>query len=212
MKLGELGFKEIKEKLKVAIPAFLPLKASRLYGMGVSFAHKSPQNQPLFEGLVESAKTKGFNVETLPELFGMGKYIPKTETIKVTKGATEILAHELGHTQLHKALPMFKYIKGGGAFTAGLTPLVATFTDKKSSLDKYLPFIAAAGMSPTLISEALASKRGLDMLREMGANPKIMRQAQLSLGKFFSTYGLTAATLILAPYLISKLKQRHGET
>lgn len=124
----------------------------------------------------------------------------------------DVLAHEFGHSlhyqgrdgsklgkASHKLLPasallyrtqISPYISGGAGFISGIKAEKAKEKGKKESfLNKIVPVAAPIAMAaPSLVSEALASKRGLKELKDAGASAEYLKSAKKNLATAYSTY------------------------
>lgn len=112
------------------------------------------------------------------------------------KGAGGVLAHEMGHAQFDKGLggKLTQNIPARIAF--GLSSLASPVAGAAAGYgieDPRIGLGVAAGVplaiaAPTLISEGVASFKGMRNLRRAGASPEQLRRAGKTLRRAFGTY------------------------
>lgn len=129
----------------------------------------------------------------------------------------DVLAHELGHAQYDSGVKNrnggklgklahdsrhflsthekpVKYLRRGVGFYQGLK--AGRDGEDKEHLAKT---IATSSLleSPTLVSEAMASRKGLQLLKQAGATKKQLKASRKSLGLAFGTYAVGAAGSVI---------------
>jgi Zn-dependent membrane protease YugP len=111
------------------------------------------------------------------------------------KTSLPVAAHELGHAAGY-AKPLGRAIFRSRLGSLASTPAVvsASLGDPDSKLSRLAAPAVALGMVPTLLDEALASKRGLKQLKGM-QSPEAYRASRKVLGRAWGTYAATAAGL-----------------
>lgn len=185
--------------------------------------NKLQENEKLTNALLEKAKKEGIKVEKGQFNLGGSPqvYSPKTKTVYMDSRQAQqadILAHELGHAYYdtnkkagklgkagHKA-----YLKSGGALSFKVvSPGAAIGTgiasgiykakkeakgEKESKLNKVAPYLVpTAVVAPGLVSEVMASHKGMKFLKKAGASKKDLSASRKNLASAAMTYGTLAA-------------------
>jgi hypothetical protein len=109
-----------------------------------------------------------------------------------------ILAHELGHSDLHHGLGRLLQNKGTmiggnlGRSLAGIGGLTAGLASDDPTVQALGASAGTAAMLPMLGFEGLASMKGMGRLRDAGATPEQLAMAAKRLRMAYGTYGLAA--------------------
>lgn len=183
--------------------------------------NKIQENEKLTDALIEKAKKGGIELVSGPyNLNGSPQaYANKTVYIDSRQSQqADILAHELGHAHYdtdekagkigkaaHKA-----YIKLGGsklffkvspatAIGAGVASGIHKAKkeakgEKEGKLSKVAPYLAPTAIAaPGLVSEVMASHKGMKFLKKAGASKKDLSASRGNLATAALTYGALAA-------------------
>jgi Zn-dependent membrane protease YugP len=141
----------------------------------------------LYKALSKGAPVK-VRVTKDAEPHGGGYFDPDKKEIALSKQNYETLAHELGHADLDKNL-LGRLIQGRMSRIAGLSPLSmlgASLLMAKGH--KWGVFLPAALAVPALASEAIASFKGNDLLKRVGASEDQRKEYGKKMVSAFSTY------------------------
>ena len=138
-----------------------------------------------------------------------------TDSVVLGKGrfaGADVLAHELGHShyqyrggikglpieaahQLHglsqfAASPAGAFVGGGLGFKSGLKKAkLESVGEKESKFNRIQGLTPAIISTPMLISEAAASRKGLQLLKKAGASKESLAAAKKNLTNAWKTYG-----------------------
>jgi hypothetical protein len=125
----------------------------------------------------------------------------------------EIVSHELGHASLRDPARTGKVLrKVIGMRSLGIPlGLVAgsamALQDPESVTAQAAPAVIAGGYAPMLIDEALASRRGLKAIHNLGAySPEARAVMKKNLMKAWGTYGVAAAGAATIPLLFTQYR------
>jgi hypothetical protein len=183
---------------------------------------KIQENEKLTDALIERAKKDGLKIEKGPyDLGGSPQaYLDKTVYIDSRQSQqADSLAHELGHAHYdanEKASKVGKaahkaYFKLGGTNKLFLKVSPATAIgagvasgihkakkeakgEKEGKLSKVAPYLAPTAIAaPALVSEAMASHKGMKLLKKAGASKKDISASRRNLAAAALTYGTMAA-------------------
>ena len=123
-----------------------------------------------------------------------------------TPNNASTLAHELGHSKYYKnrskgfgeKIHKLSHITDGlkntaiisSSFSSGLNSYANKIEGKKESrISKYAPIISSVAMkTPTLLSEACASREGYKRLKDLGASDEFLKNYKKDLGYCLGTY------------------------
>jgi Zn-dependent membrane protease YugP len=129
------------------------------------------------------------------------------ERVVVRKNeAPEILAHELGHAEIHRS-PMGRLVQNPTAnLVSGLSPLAgiiagASAGSKGPSMGTALALAIAT--APQALYEAEASRRGMRKMREAGASEEELSRARKKLMSAWGTYAIRAPEAV-GNYLLTQ--------
>lgn len=184
--------------------------------------NKLQENEKLTSALLEEAKKGGIKIEKGPyNLGGSGQaYLNKTVYMDSRQAQqADMLAHELGHAHYdvsekagkvgkaaHKA-----YLKSGGtnklfmkvspatAISVGVASGIHKAKkeakgEKEGKLSKVAPYLApTAVVAPGLVSEVMASHKGMKFLKKAGASKKDLSASRGNLATAALTYGTLTA-------------------
>lgn len=167
------------------------------------------------ENLAKEAKKhrkKGFRHLSY-ERIGLGKDIKNKKDLILLGdegfSSSAILSHELGHSQYttglgrsgskvgkiaHKLYQPSKKLSAPVGIVAGFHSGVQAEKakqegKKESKLNRALPIVTSIAMStPMLVSEGLASKKGIELLKKSGASKELINEAKKKLALAGSTY------------------------
>lgn len=197
---------------KLTALTLLPLIGNKLC---LSYYNKLSNNGKglhLKEALLKKAR------ETNPNLAAVvlhkndknsGVYSPLTNTVSVREDKSiGTWAHEVGHGHYYNGgkglgkaahnLYFMDKLSTAGAIGAGLaTGILRAKLEKEgkkqSKLGRILPVaLPLVTATPTLLSEAYASKHGLKLLKQVGADEKEIKDATKQLAAAYGTYASTA--------------------
>jgi hypothetical protein len=128
-------------------------------------------------------------------------------------------AHELGHVPAGVRHPNWKHLTitipkvltpAAALATAGIGAARAKTPEQAERAGKAGALVGLLGGLPSLVSEALASTKGLRLMHEQGATKgQLLRLGTTRMLPHFGTYALMAAAPALASYLIGKMVAKH---
>lgn len=167
------------------------------------------------------ASRRGHKVDNITYT-GMGPAYQNNKIYTSGTKAADVLSHEMGHAHYDKRkvksvsdaigkVAHKAYLKTGGmlnhtvlAPTAGIIAGVRSGKkaaekeaagEKESKLSRHSGWASGlAVQSPGLVSEAMASKHGLDLMKKAGASKKLMKASRKNLGVALGTYAGVAVT------------------
>lgn len=181
----------------------------------------SEESAKIAEKLKRLASRRGHEIDNITYT-GAGPAYQNNKIYTSGTKAADILSHEMGHAHYDKRkvksvsdaigkIAHKAYLKTGGmlnhtvlAPTAGIIAGVRSGKkaaekeaagEKESKLSRHSGWASGlAVQSPGLISEAIASKHGLDLMKKAGASKKLMKASRKNLGAAFGTYAGVAIT------------------
>ena len=181
----------------------------------------SEESAKIAEKLKRLASRRGHEIDNITYT-GAGPAYQNNKIYTSGTKAADILSHEMGHAHYDKRkvksvsdaigkVAHKAYLKTGGmlnhtvlAPTAGIIAGVRSGKkaaekeaagEKESKLSRHSGWASGlAVQSPGLISEAIASKHGLDLMKKAGASKKLMKASRKNLGAAFGTYAGVAVT------------------
>lgn len=181
----------------------------------------SEESAKIAEKLKRLASRRGHEIDNITYT-GAGPAYQNNKIYTSGTKAADILSHEMGHAHYDKRkvksvsdaigkVAHKAYLKTGGmlnhtvlAPTAGIIAGVRSGKkaaekeaagEKESKLSRHSGWASGlAVQSPGLISEAIASKHGLDLMKKAGASKKLMKASRKNLGAAFGTYAGVAIT------------------
>lgn len=181
----------------------------------------SEESAKIAEKLKRLASRRGHEIDNITYT-GAGPAYQNNKIYTSGTKAADILSHEMGHAHYDKRkvksvsdaigkIAHKAYLKTGGmlnhtvlAPTAGIIAGVRSGKkaaekeaagEKESKLSRHSGWASGlAVQSPGLISEAIASKHGLDLMKKAGASKKLMKASRKNLGAAFGTYAGVAVT------------------
>ena len=161
-------------------------------GLAAEFRKISASNPRLFRELSRASAVK-VHVNPKDPLMKVtgGGYYDQGEKIVLRDKDHHVLAHEVGHAEVDKNFLGRLIQSKPSRLVANLAPAGATFagmlarTPKGKVLSIVIPVAATL---PTLGSEAWASSKGHDMLKERGATEKDLKVYKSRMLKAFLTY------------------------
>lgn len=141
-----------------------------------------------------------FYRDTFGDIKGSDKYTDMICTNEHKRA--DVLAHELGHSKhfqdrdggriskaAHKATkisPLVPIISIGSGVVSGIR---SEKNGKESTLNRLSPYLISGALStPTLVAEAAASKRGMKMLKDLGASEEYQKNAKKTFRTAYGTY------------------------
>lgn len=137
-------------------------------------------------------------------------YNPMQRVARAPKKGAEMMAHELGHANIHRRKGLSRALLAGrvGGPLAGMLAGGAMLYggDEGSTMTRAAPLAPVVGWAPTLADEGLSSIRGYKALKRVsGASPEALKRARRNLMKAFGTYGGAAlGTTLPFAYLAAK--------
>lgn len=136
---------------------------------------KRPMDAELYEKVRAAAENDGVKVLTNNKVPSSGYYPGKKMiSMRDDQKYPGILAHELGHHRSGKAI--------WGSFLPGqLLSMFLPLLGRNAGRSKKLALGSTAYYMPNVASETIASKKGHDLLRDLGAKPEEQRQAFVGL-------------------------------
>ena len=181
----------------------------------------SEESAKIAEKLKRLASRRGHKVDNITYT-GMGPAYQNNKIYTSGTKAADVLSHEMGHAHYDKRkvksvsdaigkVAHKAYLKTGGmlnhtvlAPTAGIIAGVRSGKkaaekeaagEKESKLSRHSGWASGlAVQSPGLVSEAMASKHGLDLMKKAGASKKLMKASRKNLGVTLGTYAGVAVT------------------
>jgi hypothetical protein len=181
----------------------------------------SEESAKIAEKLKRLASRRGHKVDNITYT-GMGPAYQNNKIYTSGTKAADVLSHEMGHAHYDKRkvksvsdaigkVAHKAYLKTGGmlnhtvlAPTAGIIAGVRSGKkaaekeaagEKESKLSRHSGWASGlAVQSPGLVSEAMASKHGLDLMKKAGASKKLMKASRKNLGVALGTYAGVAVT------------------
>lgn len=184
--------------------------------------NKIQENEKLTDALIEEAKKGGIKIDSGPYNLGGSPQVYSNKTVYIDSRQSQqadTLAHELGHAHYdanekagkigkaaHKA-----YFKLGGTnkLFMKVSPAAAIGTgvasgihkakkenkgEKEGKLSKVAPYLAPTTVvAPGLVSEVMASHKGMKFLKKAGASKKDISASRRNLASAALTYGTLAA-------------------
>jgi len=180
------------------------------------------ENNELWRKQVKEAKRKGVTIIDDPIPGSSKKSSAAYDMVNdavLTQGdkSSATLAHELGHRhynkekagKIGKAAHKTYQLSGGGRSMVTVSPISAVAAgyvagkskarkeakgEKENFVGKVAPIATPILVaSPGLVSEALASKRGIKSLKALGASKEFIKESRRNLGGAFGTYAATTA-------------------
>lgn len=181
----------------------------------------SEESGKIAEKLKRLASRRGHEVDNITHT-RIGPAYQNNKIYTSGTKAADVLSHEMGHAHYDKRkiksvsdaigkVAHKAYLKTGGmlnhvalAPTAGIIASVRSGKkaaekeaagEKESKLSRHSGWATGlAVQSPGLVSEAMASKHGLDLMKKAGASKKLMKASRRNLGAALGTYaGLAVA-------------------
>lgn len=175
----------------------------------------SEESAKIAEKLKRLASRRGHEIDNITYT-GVGPAYQNNKIYTSGTKAADVLSHEIGHAHYDKRkvksvsdaigkIAHKAYLKTGGmlnhtvlAPTAGIIAGVRSGKkaaekeaagEKESKLSRHSGWASGlAVQSPGLVSEAMASKHGLDLMKKAGASKKLMKASRKNLGAAFGTY------------------------
>ena len=174
-------------------------------------------NKKVYEKLKSIAKERG--IKDIKEVKSGSFYDLEKDTININrKKLAASLSHEMGHRHYDKekaktlgdkigklAHKLYRLDNKGILAVSVLNGLHSGINkankeskgEKESKFNKHKSWVVPLALStPLLVSEALATKHGLKLLKKSGASKELMKSSKKRLGKALGTYGLGAALSI----------------
>lgn len=205
--------KEIKDRNRASSLA-LGAMAGKIAGHGGKWISNywmdemhPEENEKIYNKLKKHAKGKGIEVKELKSTLFNGANLKKKKVTVGGKSATA-LAHELGHVEhlkdgaggkfgkfVHKLYKPSRIASNGLVSLAnGIDSGMRAERDKRkgikeSKLNRHKSWaLPVAASVPYLISESVASRHGLKLLKNAGASKGFMRSAKTNMALAGSTY------------------------
>lgn len=170
----------------------------------------SDEEKKVLKNLLKDSKSKGIKIKQERDLGGPS-YNPQSNLVNAAGSKNpSIIAHELGHAHYYKNRDAG--IIGKAAHKAkrivptrllNMSASIASGVDKarrEERGEEERKILKHSGWatplvtySPTLVSEAAASKKGLKLLKKAGASKELMKASKKNLGAAFGTYATAAA-------------------
>lgn len=174
-------------------------------------------NKKVYEKLKSIAKERG--IKDIKEVKSGSFYDLEKDTININrKKLAASLSHEMGHRHYDKekaktlgdkigklAHKLYRLDNKGILAVSVLNGLHSGINkankeskgEKESKFNKHKSWVVPLALStPLLVSEALATKHGLKLLKKSSASKELMKSSKKRLGKALGTYGLGAALSI----------------
>ena len=181
----------------------------------------SEESAKIAEKLKRLASRRGHEIDNITYT-GVGPAYQNNKIYTSGTKAADVLSHEMGHAHYDKRkvksvsdaigkIAHKAYLMTGGmlnhmvlAPTAGIIAGVRSGKkaaekeaagEKESKLSRHSGWASGlAVQSPGLVSEAMASKHGLDLMKKAGASKKLMKASRKNLGAALGTYAGVAIT------------------
>lgn len=188
------------------------------------------EEKKLYEKLKKSGNTK---IEKAQARGIEWAYDPKNDKIYQPKSSRSALSlsHELGHRhygvdkdakKLGKFTHKLRFSKLGkhapeagslvgiaGGAAAGVDKARREEQGKKeTAAGKLAPVLGNLSSAPMLHTEAVASKKGIELLKKAGASEKYLKHAKKSLGAAYGSYVAAPAASIAAGYAAKEIAYR----
>lgn len=170
-----------------------------LYSLRRELTKIADSKGPLYRRVKRESPVEVRETEEARE-FGGGYFDPRGDGhIGVSHANFETLAHEVGHAQNHQTI-WGKIIQSVPANLAyALSPIAGAFAGHALANGEKWPLIMpVAAVTPVLLSEMLATSKGHEVLKKVGAKPEEVEKYRDNLRSAFSTYlqvpALAAAT------------------
>lgn len=183
--------------------------------------NKIQENEKLTNALVEEAKKGGIKIDSGPYNLGGSPQAYSNKTVYIDSRQSQqadTLAHELGHAhydanekagKVGKAAHKAYFKLGGSKLFYKVSPVTAIGTgvasgihkakkeakgEKEGKLSKVAPYLAPTAIAaPGLVSEVMASHKGMKLLKKAGASKKDLSASRGNLASAALTYGTLAA-------------------
>lgn len=184
--------------------------------------NKIQENEKLTGALIEEAKKSGIKIDSGPYNLGGSPQVYSNKTVYIDSRQpqqVDSLAHELGHAHYdtnekagkigkaaHKAYfklggtnKLFLKVSPATAIGAGVASGIHKAKkeakgEKEGKLSKVAPYLAPTAIAASaLVSEVMASHKGMKFLKKAGASKRDLSAARGNLAGAALTYGTMAA-------------------
>lgn len=220
--------KEVKNRLleTLGVQIGLDLAGNALQKKLMEPSNITQEIKPAGDYLLNFAKRHNVKVTQLPKNIKYTMFQPKPPYYNILEKEvvlkdppyinSEEFAHELGHFINHTKYKKLLPLKLGGLFASLIATAAAStdLTDNSIKKDRVLlPTLglsaaALAGQVPTLYDEAMASKRGMQLLKDSKTmSTEQILKASKSLKKAFAAHAIAAGIATASPAIAIGIKK-----
>lgn len=158
----------------------------QLEGIGLKSSEKEPIKKALLTDSVVLGKGRFAGADVLAHELGHSHYQYRGGV----KGLPIEAAHQLHGLGQFAASPVGTIVGGGLGFKSGLKKAkLESVGEKESKFNRIQGLTPAIISAPMLISEAAASRKGLQLLKNAGASKESLAAAKKNLTNAWKTYG-----------------------